>query len=222
MSENIKIKRIPNTISGRSFSNGIMLCGGKHRSVVLRIKDGTLYTETSKIKNYNSNKHFGAFVNMIVLAVSGIVTSLKAIFITRSFSLIRLFRHHGAEHKVIHCYEDGAELTVENAKKYSTYHPRCGTGLAANVLIIEGLICLIVPQKLRNALCGVVDIILFFAALFAGFKLTRYAADKKGKLFDVIRLPGKLLQKVTALEPTEEMLECGIEAAKNIVQSEYK
>ena len=222
MSENIKIKRIPNTISGRSFSNGIMLCGGKRRSTVFRMKDGSLYTETANIKNYNTNKHFGSFINMIALAVSGIITSLKAMFKTRSFSLIRLFRYHGAEHKIIHCYENGEELTVENAEKHSTYHPRCGTGLAANVLIIEGLICLMVPQKLRNALGGLVDIILFFAALFAGFKLTRYAANKKGKLFDLIRLPGKLLQKVTALAPTEEMLECGIEAAKNIVQSEYK
>ena len=176
-------------------------------------------------KNVKLQKKSGtlsAFINMLCVAFGGIIESFKLLSVTRSFSLKRLFKYHGAEHKVIHCYEDGLELTVENAKKCLTYHPRCGTSLAANVLILEGILCLLVPAKIRNALCGVVDIILFIAAFFAGFKLTRYAADKNSRFAMAVKFPGKLLQKLTALEPSEEMLECGIEAAKKLVQSEYR
>ena len=222
MSSNNFIRRVPSRISGRSFSNGILLKGGNKQAVAVRLKNGKIDVEVSDIKNRNTSKSIPAFINMLVLAAGGILESFKVFKKNNRVSVIRLFKYHGAEHKIIHCYEEGMELTVENAKKCPTYHPRCGSALAANVLIIEGLLCLLVPSKIRNALYGFVDVVLFLAAFFAGFKLSRYIADKNNKLTSVLSLPGKLLQKVTALEPDEEMLECGIEAAKNIVQSEYK
>ena len=211
------IKRIPSRLSGRSFSNGILLIGGNKKAVAVRNKEGELEIETSVIQNYPKNK----FLNMLKLAFLGIVEAVKVFKKNGSISIIKLFKYHGAEHKVIHCYENGMELNVENAKKCSKYHPRCGSNLAANVLVVEGLICLIVPSKIRNALCGMVDVVLFLVALFAGFKMSRYAAENNNKLSKIISVPGKLLQKVTVLEPDDEMLECGIEAAKNLVQSEY-
>ena len=221
MSEDKIIKRIPSRISGRSFSNGIMLKGGRKQAVAVRLKNGEIDIDISESKLRNNSKTIPAFINMLLLAFGGIKESFKVLKKNNHFSIVRLFKYHGAEHKIIHCYEKGLELTVENAKKCPTYHPRCGSTLAANVLIIEGLICLLVPAKIRNALWGIVDIILFLAALFAGFKISRYTANKKTKISSILSVPGKLLQKITALEPDEEMLECGIAAAKNIVQSEY-
>jgi len=222
LSEKNTVCRIPKHISGRSFSNGILLRGGTKQAVAIRNKNGEIELELSDVKGRNTGKTGTAFINMLVLAFSGLKESFKVFKKNNRISIIRLFKYHGAEHKVIHCYEDGMELNVENAKKCPTYHPRCGSNLAANVLIIEGLICLIVPSKVRNALYGFIDVILFFAALFAGFKISRYAANHNNRLSRVFSLPGRLLQKVTAMEPDEEMLECGIEAAKNLVQSEYK
>lgn len=222
MSLENRVKRVPSRISGRSFSNGILLMGGGRKALAVRKKNGEIDLGISNVKSRRTDKSIPAFVNMIALAVSGIIESFKVFKKNNHISLIRLFKYHGAEHKVIHCYENGMELTVENARKCSTYHPRCGSSLAANVLIIEGLICLLVPSKVRNALFGFVDVILFFAAFFAGFKISRYTAEKNNKLSKVLSVPGKILQKLTALEPDEEMLECGIEAAKKLVHSEYK
>ena len=219
MTENSKVKRKPVYISGRSFSNGILLRGGGRQAVSVCTKSGLIETEVYEVKDRNTSKTAAAFINMLTMVVSGFKVSFDVFKKNKSFSVISLFKYHGAEHKVIHCYEDGMELTVENAKKCSTYHPRCGSSLAANVLILEGIICLIVPSKVRNALCGMVDVILFFAAFFAGFKISRYVSKNDNRVSRILSLPGKVLQKVTALEPDDEMLECGIEAAKKIVQN---
>lgn len=219
MTENSKINRNPSYISGRSFSNGILLRGGGRQAVSVRTKAGEIAIEVSAVKDRNTSKTLQAFLNMLAMVVSGFKVSVDVFKMNKSFSLIRLFKYHGAEHKVIHCYEDGMELNVENAKKCSTYHPRCGSSLAANVLILEALICLIVPAKVRNALFGLVDIILFFAAFFAGFKISRYVSKNDNKVSRILSLPGKALQKITALEPDDDMLECGIEAAKRIVKN---
>lgn len=222
MNDNFKIRHIPASISGRAFSNGILLRGGNVQTIAVRLSDGTIDISASKVKDRKKAKSISAFINMVIVAFSGLKESLKVFKKNKRLSVIRLFKYHGAEHKVIQCYENGDELSVENAKKYSTYHPRCGTNIAANVLIIEALISLIVPAKIRNALCGFVDIILFLAAFFAGFKISRYASRHDNKLAKIFSVPGKLLQRITALEPDEEMLECGIEAAKKVVQSEYR
>ena len=222
MTDFTKIRRIPSRISGRSFSNGILLRGGTRQVVAIRKRDKTIDIETTAIKVKNTNKTFSAFINMFTTAFCGLIKSIAVFKKNPRVSLIRLFKYHGAEHKVIHCYEDGLELTVENAKKCPTYHNRCGSSLVANILIIEGIICLLVPSKIRNMLGGFVEVIIFLAALFLGFKITRYSNDHNNKVTRLISLPGKILQKVTALEPDEEILECGIAAAKKLVQSEYQ
>lgn len=221
MTENIKIKRFPKYLSGRAFSCGILLRGGDKQAVALKNKHGEIEVKVTNVKKYNTQNTVQAFINMVITAFSGIRESALILKKHKSFSVKRLFKYHGAEHKVIHCYEDGLELTVENAKSRSTYHPRCGTTLAADIIIIEGIICMLVPAKLRNALCGMVDVILFILAFFVGFKISRYASKHNNKFARIASVPGKLLQRVTALEPDDEMLQCGIEAAKKIVQSEY-
>ena len=199
-----------------------MMRGGGVQAVSVRLKDGKISTDTEHVKNRNTKKTIPALLNLAAMVISGFKVSLHIFKKNKSFSIKRLFKYHGAEHKVIHCYEDGMELTVENAKKCTTYHPRCGSSLAANVLIFEAFICLIVPEKVRNALFGLVDVILFVAAFAAGFKLSRYVSENDNKFSRAASIPGKALQKITALEPDDVMLECGIEAAKRVIQNERR
>ena len=121
---------------------------------------------------------------------------------------------------MIHCYENGEPLELENVKRQPTYHPRCGTSAAANMLIIEALLCLIIPSRFRQAFQGAVDIIVMLAAVGAGFETSRYAAEKSGKLARLLAFPGRIMQKATALEPTDDMIECAIAAAKGVMKSE--
>ena len=79
MSSNNFIRRVPSRISGRSFSNGILLKGGNKQAVAVRLKNGKIDVEVSDIKNRNTSKSIPAFINMLVLAAGGILESFKVL-----------------------------------------------------------------------------------------------------------------------------------------------
>lgn len=224
MINNTKFVRQPRYIGGHAFSNGILLQGGDASALAVRAKSGEIILEKHKRKGVGCTRLklpvLRGVVNVFGAAFSSAVFLKRAFVLNKSFSVVRLFRNHGAEHKVIHCYENGEPLELENVKRQPTYHPRCGTSAAANMLLIEAIFCLIIPQRIRQACHGAVDIIVMLAAVGAGYETSRYAAERSGKLARLLGLPGRVLQKATALEPTDGMLECAIAAAKGVMKSE--
>lgn len=222
--ENIKFRRFPSSLSGRAFSNGMVLHGGGKS--VLSVKTGSGETVSVKYfrKSGNTTKIkipvIGGAVKMLRAACSGVKYSAKAFKLNKKSSLVRMLKYHGAEHKVIHCYENGEVLTLENVRKQPTYHPRCGTSVAANTLIAEGLILLLVPEKIGSLLGGTMDYILLLGALGIGFETAGYASKRSGAWARAFALPGKLAQKITALEPDDEMILLGIQTAEALIESE--
>ena len=77
MNSNNFIRRVPSRISGRSFSNGILLKGGSKQAVAVRLKNGVIDVEVSDVKNRNNSKSIPAFINMLILAAGGIIESFK-------------------------------------------------------------------------------------------------------------------------------------------------
>ncbi|MCX7903794.1 MAG: DUF1385 domain-containing protein, partial [Caloramator sp.] len=128
----------------------------------------------------------------------------------------RVFQYHGAEHKSIHCYESGLELTVENAKKFSTLHPRCGT----NFLLIVMLISIFIFSFLGwpNILMRILSRLILIP-LVAGFsyELIRWFGKSESKLSKMLSYPGLMLQKLTTREPDESQIEVALEALKNVL-----
>lgn len=124
----------------------------------------------------------------------------------------RVYMYHGAEHKTIACYEHEAEVTPENAMRYSRLHPRCGTNYLFLVMAISILFFALLPYS-ENFLLRFLTRILFFP-LVAGisYEVLKLAAASDGWLARAVRAPGMGLQYLTTREPEPEMLEVAIAA----------
>lgn len=130
----------------------------------------------------------------------------------------RVFMYHGAEHKTIHCYEHKEDLTVENVRKYSTLHPRCGTSFMINVMLISIIVFSFFGWP--NPFMRLV-IRLAMLPLIAGisYELNKYVgrSEKENILTRIISYPGFLIQKITTKEPDDSMIEVAIEAMKRVI-----
>jgi len=131
--------------------------------------------------------------------------------VSRMKDIRRVFEYHGAEHKTIHCYEHDEELTVENARKYSTLHPRCGTAFLLIVMVISIIIFSFMGWQ--NIFIRILTRILLLP-LVAGlsYEVTRFAGRSDSKFIKVVMYPGMMLQKLTTREPDDQQLEVAIRA----------
>ncbi|MEG1241783.1 MAG: DUF1385 domain-containing protein [Oscillospiraceae bacterium] len=138
---------------------------------------------------------------------------------TFSKDLKRVFRYHGAEHKTIFCYEKGLPLTVENVKKQSRFHPRCGTSFLFVVMIISILVFSVVSWTnvwVRMAL----RLLLLPVVVGIAFEINRWVGRHDNWLSTFLAAPGKALQRLTTAEPDDEMMECAIEALSLVIPEE--
>ncbi len=128
-----------------------------------------------------------------------------------------LFQYHGAEHKSIYCYEASEKLTLENVKKYSRFHPRCGTSFLFLVLIISVVIFSFLQGSLWVKLIGRILLLPVIAGIgYEIIKLSDYF--KENSVIKVLITPGLWLQRITTKEPTDKQLEVGIRALKAVVE----
>ncbi len=131
----------------------------------------------------------------------------------------RVWMYHGAEHKAIAAYEAGEELVVENVKKYSRFHPRCGTAFMFLVMLVSILVFAFVGR--HGAL---INLLLRIALLplVAGisYEITRLAGYFDNHLTRLISLPGLALQRMTTSEPDEGMLEVAIAAIEAVIPND--
>lgn len=127
-----------------------------------------------------------------------------------------LFRYHGAEHKTIHCFENGLELTPENAQQFYTLHPRCGTSFMVFVLIISLLLFSFLGWP--SLLWRIVSRILLIPVIAGiSYELLKWAGRSDGKLVRALSYPGLMLQKLTTAEPTNAQLEVAILSLKAVL-----
>jgi uncharacterized protein YqhQ len=127
-----------------------------------------------------------------------------------------LFQYHGAEHKTIYCYENKQDLTVENVKKFSRFHPRCGTSFLFIVLLLSIFVFSLLSGPWWVKLLGRVALLPVIAGV--GYELIklsgRYADNKVVK---TLIAPGLWLQRITTREPSDRQLEVGIASLKAVV-----
>jgi uncharacterized protein YqhQ len=135
----------------------------------------------------------------------------------------RVWQYHGAEHKTIHCYEHGDELTVENVKKYTTKHPRCGTSFMFIVMIIAMLIFATLPRY--DFFLATAGLRILFLPLVAGvsYEILKFVGRKtEWKIMRIINSPGLALQYFTTKEPDGKQIEVAIEAFNNVLVEDKK
>lgn len=145
-----------------------------------------------------------------------IIFLLYMVFCTRMPELKQVFRYHGAEHKTIFCYEKGLELTVDNVRKQSRFHPRCGTSFLFVVMIISILVFSVVQWKNAWVRMGL-RLLLLPVVVGISYEIQRWAGRHDNWFTAILTAPGKALQRLTTAEPDDGMMECAIEALKLVI-----
>lgn len=129
----------------------------------------------------------------------------------------RTFEYHGAEHKTIACYEAGEELTSENARKHSRFHPRCGTSFILIVLIVSIVLFLAVPSEWGVLLRFGLRILLLPFVVGVGYEIIKLVGRYDNKFTRIISAPGLWLQRLTTCEPDLSQLEVAIASLKAVM-----
>lgn len=169
----------------------------------------------------------GYWFNLIRAAITGVVKIAIMVAYMAAVTLMkdikRTFMYHGAEHKTIFCYEQGLELTVENVRRQSRFHPRCGTSFLILMLLVSIVVNMFIPativdHKILNivARTGIGLITLPFI-MGIGYELIRFAGRHDNLFTKIISAPGVWLQHITTKEPDDSMIECAIAAVKEVI-----
>ncbi len=136
----------------------------------------------------------------------------------------RTFMYHGAEHKSIACFEAGEELTPENAKKHTRFHPRCGTSFMF-VMILLGIIVGIVVNNvfagLDRWLISIIRLAILPLVVGIGYEFIMFAGKHPNPLTRALSAPGLWMQRITTKEPTLDMLEVAITSIKCALRDDF-
>jgi len=158
-------------------------------------------------------------VNLIDGAIRLGLLVVFLLLVSRMKDMRRMFQYHGAEHKVVFNYESGQPVTVENAQKFVTFHPRCGTSFLIVVMLIAIPVYAFLPFDTFLAKF-IARIALLPLILGGSYELIRYAAKHQGGLMALLTRPGLWLQRVTTQPPSDEQAAVAIHALQGAMQLE--
>lgn len=209
--------KLMNVIMGIGMVLGVIL------SVLLFIGLPTLATEGLQYLC----RTFGGFElpDFVLTSISGVLKIVIFVGYILLVSLMkdirRTFEYHGAEHKSIACYEAGEELTAENAKKFSRFHPRCGTSFIIVVLLISIILTLFINWDWNPLLVMLVKIAMMIPIIGISFEFLIWAGKHPNPVTNFLSAPGLWMQRATTKEPDLQQLEVAIAALKAAMPDEF-
>ncbi len=172
------------------------------------------------------NKLTGERITMLRTIFEGLLRII--IFVIYMFAVSkmkeikRVYMYHGAEHKSIFCYESGEEMTVENVRKQSRFHPRCGTSFIFVMIILSilasSVVALAFPSltQIRPVwIC--VKLLIMPIVMGLGYEFIRYASKHDNLFVKILSAPGLWMQRITTAEPDDSMIEVGIAAINAVI-----
>lgn len=151
--------------------------------------------------------------------VKVVILLVYMVLCSRMSDIQRLFAYHGAEHKTIFCYEHGKELTVENVRPESRFHPRCGTSFLLVVIVVSILVNSVVRLDNSFARMGC-HLLLLPVVVGISYEINRWCGQHDNPLSSILSAPGKWLQRITTNEPDDGMIECAIRAMELVIPEE--
>ncbi len=134
--------------------------------------------------------------------------------ISKMKDIQRTFMYHGAEHKCINCIENGWDLTVDNVRKSSRQHKRCGTSFLFFVMLVSIVFCFFITTQ-SHVMRVVLRIAMFPLIAGVSYEIIRLAGNSENMFINLLSKPGLLVQKITTKEPDDDMIEvaiCAVEA----------
>ena len=175
---------------------------------------------TTKAADNATGGNLGWFKNIIEGLIRIGIFVLYIWLVSFVKEIRRTFEYHGAEHKSIACYEAGLELTPENAKKCTRFHPRCGTSFIFVMLILSIIIFSFISWDNIFVRVGL-KILLLPIVVGAGFEFIMAAGKHDSIIFKILSAPGLWMQRITTREPDESQLEVAIAALKSAMPDEF-
>ena len=174
------------------------------------------------------NRAAGGNISHLKALIEGVlkltVFLVYMVLVARMKDIKRVFSYHGAEHKTIFCYEAGEELTIENVRKQSCFHPRCGTSfmiLMLTVGILLGIVLTWAFPILRESSFRLIWVAVKILSLpiicGIGFELLKICGKHDNFLTRAIAAPGMWMQRITTNEPDDSMIELAIESLKAVL-----
>ena len=175
-----------------------------------------MYLPSLISKGVNHFIPMGNFAKTFLEGIIKIIVFIAYIGLTGLMKdMKRLYMYHGAEHKTIACYEAGLELNVENVRKQTRFHPRCGTSFIFLVLLIGILVFSILRLPWDNVLLRVVcKLALMPVVIGIAYELIKLAGRYDNIFTKIISFPGLKLQRLTTREPEDDMIEVAIASLK--------
>jgi uncharacterized protein YqhQ len=173
---------------------------------------------TTWLKDYFAAVHNWVVFNLVDGLIRVIFFLSYILLISMMKDIRRVFQYHGAEHKVVYTWEGGEELTVANARRQSTLHPRCGTSFLLFVMVVSIVVFSIFKFKTFWAIfLSRVVLIPLISGL--SYELIRISAPRcRRGFFRIVVLPGLALQRITTKEPSDDQLEVAIHALKEALE----
>jgi len=136
----------------------------------------------------------------------------------------RTFMYHGAEHKSIACFENGDELTPENAMKHKRFHPRCGTSFMFLMILLgifAGMFVRNIFPGLPSIAYAAIKLLTLPLVMGIGYEILMLMGKHDNALTRIISAPGLWVQRITTKEPTPDMLECAIISIKCALRDDF-
>ena len=167
---------------------------------------------------------FGHWKSAIEGGLKVIVFILYLFLVSLMKDIRRTFEYHGAEHKSIACYEAGDELTPEAARKYTRFHPRCGTSFMFVMILLGVLLGFVINAVFPNLptiLYTLIRILLLPLLVGIGFEFIRFAGKHDNILVRILSAPGLWMQRITTREPDDAQLEVALLSLKYALEDEF-
>lgn len=155
-------------------------------------------------------------LNLIEGVLRIVLFVIYILVISKMKDIQTVFQYHGAEHKCIHCYENGLELTPEHCQTFYTLHPRCGTSFLMFVMVISLILFSLLGWP--NLFWRIASRLLLIPVIAGlSYELLRWAGRSDNLFVKILSLPGLYLQKLTTARPDNEQLEVAIAAMKAVM-----
>ena len=156
------------------------------------------------------------FLKTVIEAVIRIALFIGyVLLISKMEDVQRVFMYHGAEHKCINCIEHGMELTVENVRRSSKQHKRCGTSFLFFVVLVSIVVCFFITVE-SPLLRVVIRIALLPVIAGISYELIRLAGRSENPVIGLLSKPGLAMQNLTTKEPDDSMIEVAIKAVEEV------
>ena len=170
------------------------------------------YYLSSIVERYTSSR---AVMTVFEGVIRVVIFLLYILLVSRTKDIKRTFMYHGAEHKCINCIEHGLELNVENVRKSSKQHKRCGTSFLFFVMIVSIIFCFFIVTE-SPVLRVVLRIALFPLIAGVSYEIIRLAGNSDNPVVNLLSRPGMWVQNMTTKEPDDSMIEVGIRAVEEV------